>query len=197
MSGTIRYHVTQTVEIFHILHSFWSTTIPTTDGCFEIHIVLLSSTSISIPQHLPSPVTTGSSVNWCYPITVYCMLCTSLCAPIRYTWRCFARQLRTYLHSVHFLVCGTHGTNVKSESNWVRFVCLPTQPPAKFRYSALNWTKSVSFHILFNSLAISTSHSALYNPVWVTYAVVTQTNKIMNCMSSPLQESETHTQKPL
>jgi len=53
MSGTIRYHVTQTVEIFHILNCFWSTTIRTTDGCFETFIVLLSSTFISTPQHLP------------------------------------------------------------------------------------------------------------------------------------------------
>jgi hypothetical protein len=156
-SCTIRYHVTQTVEIFHILHCFLSTTIRITDGCFEILNVLLSSTFISTPQHLPTPVTTASSANCCYPITECCMLCTSLCARIWYTWRCFARQLNSvrtyrysYLYSVqHFLVSGAHGT----ESNWVSFVCLPTEPPAKFRYSALNCTKTASFHILFNSLA--------------------------------------------
>ena len=59
-----------------------------------------------------------------------------------------------YPYSVqHFLVCAAHGTNVNSESNWVSFVCRPTVFQAKFRYSALNCTKTASFHILFNSLA--------------------------------------------
>ena len=62
-SCTIHYHATQTVEIFHILHCFWSTTIRTTGGCFEILIVLLSYTFFSIPQHLQTPVATVSSVN--------------------------------------------------------------------------------------------------------------------------------------
>ena len=98
------------------------------------------------------------------------------------------------LYSVqHFRVCGARGTNVNSEPKRVRFVCLPTEPPAKFRYSALNCTKPLPSTYCSIHQPLSTSQSALYNPLRVTYAAVTQTTKIMNCVSS-LGKWNSHTQ---
>jgi hypothetical protein len=156
-SCTIRCHVTQTVEMFHVLR------------CFDLPhsalrtVVLRFSLSYFLAHSFPLHSTFQLQLQ--QPIL-------SIGVTLLLNTACYARPfvrvvdisdgvspgnfVRTYryLYSVqHFVVCGACGTNINSESNWVSFLCIPTESPAKFRYSVLNYTKTASFYILFNLLA--------------------------------------------